>query len=337
MNKQLKAQSKSFNQSGLARTQDHLMLTDGERRPKVRGQGQWKHWTPVAICRAAFSSPNQSARSIASQVQGGHLHALRCRPVVGTCILQGQKSGIQRLVNMSKGRKFKFWIANFMFDETKLPVSADPLGFRRSPVLARHGQASWDSGDGQPQDEDIIMEPVVMRRATSACTWAALALNDILPGERTPDAELYGTLISCDSGSCNVLTLKYLHTKLPDNHLMLTSVCVQHKTGSVIELLTRRLNTLTPCFCMANLFNKGDFFQGLRDRIQERVNLKMTIVHPDDFGRPRRHTVEEAILDKFFVKCHDREDDSMQKRQAWAAKFLEFVPGSWSSGSVCMH
>jgi hypothetical protein len=88
---------------------------------------------------------------------------------------------------------------------------------------------------------------------------------------------------------------------------------------------------------MANVFNKGDFFQGLRDRILERVNLKMTIVHPDDFGRPRRLTVEEAILDKFFVKCHDRDDDSMQNRQVWAAKFLKFFPGSWSSGSVCMQ
>ncbi len=87
------------------------------------------------------------------------------------------------------------------------------------------------------------------------------------------------------------------------------------------------------------MFNKGDFFQGLRDRIQERVNLKMTIVRPDDFGRLRQDTVEETILDKFFVKRHDSDsvDDSMQNRRDWAAKFLQFFPGSWSSGSVCMH
>lgn len=241
--KQLRVQTLPFNRSGSARTHDHLMMTDVGTRPRNKGKGQWKHWTTPAVCKAAFAAPSTTTRQVAADLGGSARHTAKCRDVVANCILQGQRRGLDRLVAHSRVDQFSFWLVNYMFDETKLPVSVAPLGFRNTPVLARHSQVSWGLRGGT-NDADVIREPVALRRAVSACIWPALSSNDDIGSlasslDLRPDARYYGTLISCDSGSTNTLIVKHLNNQLPDNHLLLVSFCVQHRTGAVVKAATR--------------------------------------------------------------------------------------------------
>ena len=63
----------SFNRSGVARTQDHLMQADGlgpcgkngksTKPKKIKGSGKWKKWTPEAVLKSANANPLISGRN----------------------------------------------------------------------------------------------------------------------------------------------------------------------------------------------------------------------------------------------------------------------------------
>ena len=53
--KKFSIQAEAANSLGRGRTLDHLIPTDAcEDRPRPKGKGQWKVWTPETMLRAAF-------------------------------------------------------------------------------------------------------------------------------------------------------------------------------------------------------------------------------------------------------------------------------------------
>ena len=263
-----------------------MLAGQGRRRPPVRGKGAWKSWAPPAICRAAFAPAGATSRSVASDVGGSGSHASKCKHVVASVISRAQCSRQQSMIHSIGRESLDSSLKSVMFDETKLPKLFRLKSVRKIPILARHGQITLMKRGAPDVNQDDIMPPVALRRATASCTWSALK-GVLLPdgtGSSAYKSKFHATLVSCDSGASSVLTVKHLRKHLYDDHVLLVNHCVQHQTGHIIDGITRRLNILSPCFCMSNVFAKGDLFQGLRGIVWVRVQRRLHILSPGEFS-----------------------------------------------------
>ena len=105
-----KLQAMASNASGRHRTMDHLLPlqpTD-DARPKPKGRGAWKKWTPEAMLRAAFGQATASVRQSAREVDGASpSHVIKARAFIASCILDCQKNIFHpREIGKDKGRCF---------------------------------------------------------------------------------------------------------------------------------------------------------------------------------------------------------------------------------------
>ncbi len=233
----LKSQMVAYNASGSARTADYLMPLPGVRRPLLRGKGRWKSWTPGAVVKAAFQGIHGAARTVQFGIGGSAAHAVRCRSVVAEVITREQRAGLEKLLRCSRGgRPCSFFVTTTMFDETKLPLVMDDSAFAREvSVLASHTEVTWEDS-GKARHEDVIRAPQVLRAASASCMWSALrdATDPCCLAAKGPAqvrAAWRATLLSCDSGSANVLLIKQLTAATQDEpcHLILPCYCQQRQ------------------------------------------------------------------------------------------------------------
>ena len=348
MVKQARAQMIRFNRNGMARTQDYVMYDPSQSmvipgRAKVRGSGAWK-WTLESLCRTAFAAPDRSTRSVIEGHGGSPASVISSRFVVARCICRGQSRAANRLAAVSKqpGCKLPFFITNNMFDETQLEVLCPSL-LERS-VFARHSQITWQSPGGAIQDMDIVQPPRVLSRYTADVCWAALTgeedVASILPNTTVkPVAEFYGTLTSMDSHSVNKRVVKYLLAKLPPGSFHLATFCLQHKTGHVMEAVTKRLGLIGPCFCIAKQFHHGGMFDSMKNRLRVIVQEELQVLKPGDVGATDLNKeFGKALLKQCFVHSYEDDEvegpghavsDQVRARQEIADKFVDFFPTLW--------
>ena len=349
MKKQARAQMIRFNSRGMARTQDHVMVDPNQAmakagRPQVRGSGAWKCWTFESVCRAAFAAPDRTARSVVADSGGGPASAVTSRWAVARSICRWQSRVVKRLAAGSKqaGCKLPFVITNNMFDATTLEVKC-PSPFLRS-VFARHSQITWQNLDGVIQDMDIVQPPRVLSHYTADVCWSALTgeeyIGSILPSTPVkPLAQFYGTLTAMDSHSVNKKVLQSLLAKLPPASFHLATFCLQHKTGHVMEAVTKHLRIIGSCFCIAKQFHHGNFLESMKQKLRVIVEEELQVVKPGDVRAADLNTeFGKALLKQCFV--HSHEDDEVQApghavsdqvcaRQEDADKFAEFFPTLW--------
>ena len=67
-----------------------------ESRPKPKGRGAWKQWTPEALLRSAFGEATATVRQSASEIDGASAaHVIKARMFIAKCILDCQDSHVQ--------------------------------------------------------------------------------------------------------------------------------------------------------------------------------------------------------------------------------------------------
>ena len=356
--RQHSAQVQTFHRQGLARTRDYQMMTPASaaagqgaqakklrwcRRAKVKGKSGFRKWTPEAILRSADSNPMSSARSSVPHGAGSaSAGASMC--IVAKVIHDAQLASQKELVELARKRPFRFWITNNMMDETKLPFGK-PVKTRR--CLAWHSQCTWSAKEGEISDIDIHRPPQLLSSYTAAVQWNVVSKADdtsgILPcREALPSAKYYGSIMSSDSHSVNILTSKNTSHLLPERHFHILARCTQHKTGSVCEEIAKRWGLLPPSFCLANLMEQGDFNDDLEASISAVVSKYLHCSDSD----PAPQTDEDrrlcAFADEILMVCHvarqstnDHEagehEDAVgeQKRMQEAEEFKRFFPPPW--------
>ena len=281
----MKAQVLQFNNSGAARTYDHLMpvpqagpatrkrKASGQAGAAVaevtRGKGRYKSSTPEYIGKMAFSATDMSLRALTKDGGGGHMHAGNCSLFLASCIdSHEQAEARRRNVESRQGEPFDFYITNNMHDETRLYLSGFGRATKRQRVLAASGQVTWKPAGGLVQDADVFRSPAVLRNYTAA--HCATVVADPLdptslypgPNENRPLAKYRGSLQATDQHSVNVLMEKVIVQRQDDfddgTSFELTCFCVQHKTGNVVEEVTKFLGLLSPSFCIASCLSQGD-------------------------------------------------------------------------------
>jgi len=183
----MKAQAMHFNNSGLARTYDHLMPVPTASPAKcrkrkasgrekgaavaeiIRGKGRYKSSTPEYISRMAFGAANTPLRALTADGGGGAAHAGHCGSFLASCIESHEQAEARRRNGESRrGEPFDFYITNNMYDETRLNLSGFGRATKRQRVLAAFGQVTWKSAGGLVQDADVFRSPTVLRNYTAA-------------------------------------------------------------------------------------------------------------------------------------------------------------------------
>ena len=132
---------------------------------KLRGQGEWKRWTPGAIQKAAFSKGSlwQVVQDLSdAQNKYSPTTVAHCRFIGAGTIVDGQTGGCPKLQKRSVVRPLAFWITGHVFDETKLWYKVRGMGYRHFSTLAHHTQTTFKEAGQVAQDEDIIRAPKAM-------------------------------------------------------------------------------------------------------------------------------------------------------------------------------
>ena len=262
-------QANEYNASGRARGADHAFpasANDFERKTE-KGKGKWKRWTAPAVLRAGFSSESATSRQIASSIEGGGpKHAGRCRFVTASAILEGQNHGMALVQQTGSQGSLDFWIRSLMFDESTFSLSLQHEAATATSVLCSHGH--WTYGSSGDVTENHIFRPpqALFPNINASTMWSALSsgpggFNSICP------ARFQCTLTTCDAHAANVRLLRFLDQSLPQEHLFLPVLCVQHRTGNVIEQLSKLTGVLGGNFSVAKVLNKSNLLKGLKHQV----------------------------------------------------------------------
>lgn len=80
------------------------------------------------------------------------------------------------------------------------------------------------------------------------------------------EADLAAFLTNCDAHKANAKLLKRLCSSLPSGAVLLPLLCVQRRTGNVLEQLTKFLANLGGIFCVAKVMSKNHLVKSLQKR-----------------------------------------------------------------------
>ena len=288
---------------------------------------------------------------------GGHTHARNCGLFVASCIESHEQAEARRRNGESRqveGEPFDFYITNNMFDETRLYLSGFGRSTKRQRVLAASGQVTWKPANGFVQDADVFRSPTVLRNYTAA--HCATVVSDPLdptslypgPNDYRPLAKYRGSLQATDQHSVNVLMEKVTvqrQTDLDDGtSFELTCFCTQHKTGNVVEEVTKFLGLLSPSFCIASCLSQGDLGEEVEAKLPSTLDCMLDVVDPTEReGLSERDKRLVAFSQELMTQCYvndvqrdqDCEDDasrtrSFHRRSQESQDILSFFPCPWS-------
>ena len=227
------------------------------------GTGKWKSWTPEAIQRAAPANENMAVRHTAEQVDGGSAsHAMLCRLFLSQLVLKGQQAGLARFLEQAKHDanqgEMQFALTNMIFDETELELNLHEYGQGAWSVLASHAQMAFRV-NGQTHDFDFIRLPMAIPNKQACTMWPALCAGDggLWPGLSLVKAKLRAVLVTCDAAPANIKFLNHLLCVLDDRTLLLPLLCLQHRTGNVVERVTKLLSILPGSYSVSKTLRSG--------------------------------------------------------------------------------
>ena len=338
--KQLRAQSLLHNSRGQAKRCDDLLLfrrVGTKKRslaPAVRsrraGPGRpgavWKTWTSEAMLKAAFGP--MAGSNTAKVPAGSTPHsAAKASHAVASAVVDAQRKQIAkrgRMLDMLVSDQVGpagFYITNTMHDETQLWLrdAGKRQRKKRRRVLAAFGQVTWGDEAGVREDCDTFRIPAILADYTAtACAAVVAAAKDatgILPrGSALPRVQYFASLMSIDSHSVNKLLSKLVVSQLQElrserpgcSFFHLPSYCCQHKTGNVVESVTKYLQVYSPAFCVGSLLVWGDVSDDLCRRIDGIIERELVVVSPEEAAAQSIHTAP-CPLGRFLLEhCYVR-------------------------------
>ena len=184
------------------------------------------------------------------------------------------------------------------------------------------------------EDQHVIRPPQRLQAMNSSTMWDCLRRGpggfDSAAGLR---AGFHGVLTTCDAHRANIRMLRHVSHVLEPEAVLLPVLCVQHRTGNVLEQLTRFLGNLGSIFCVSKTMSKGGLLTGLRKHA--RVVLDQTLTRLGEI--PAALLVEwgdaRVTAKKLVDLCCNFHEESPQggsdDKDAFK-QLLQFFDGPWT-------
>ena len=334
-------QAQVFNRSGRSRNQDYHFPSHSDqlKRKATTGKSKWKEWSPEAVLRA---SENSSRREAGTAIDGAGktgAHAGQSRFVVAQSIASGQQKGIEQV----RARGCEMLVRNLMFDESTFDLSIDEPAATNWSVLCSHAQWTYKlRGADSVQDNHIVRSPQVLVPVMNSVTMDRSLREG--PGGfacNCNDVDFVATVTTCDAHAANLRMLRFWEQQLPEDHLFLPNLCIQHRTGNVVEQLTKLVGNLGGNFSVAKVLNKAHLLKRLRRRVSDRVKTDLSVlgaVPPavqQEWAQAKLHARQLADL------CLSFDDDPAQPAREGTLRrsfqdLLEFFAAPWT-GPGCLQ
>ena len=334
-------QAAAYNASGRSRGVDHAFPSQSQKlnRKTPKGKGAWKKWTAPAVLRAGFSSESATARQIADSIEGGgQKHAGRCRFVTASAILEGQNDGLARVQQAGSEGAIDFWIRSLMFDESTFDLSLQHEAATSTSVLCSHGYWTYRSADGVAEEHIFRPPQALFPNMNASSMWNALSSG---PGgfHALCSARFQCTLTTCDAHAANVRLLRFLDQSLPQDHIFLPVLCVQHRTGNVIEQLSKLSGVLGGNFSVAKTLSKSSLLKALKEHVFRFISEELIVLDAtpaavvDEWKEAEKHAMNLVGLCCSFEEgavSHRAPNPVAATREAAASRFLVFFNGPWT-------
>lgn len=334
------SQASFANSTGRNRTKDFLIPDSVGARPRGgSGRGQWKKWTPEAVLRAAFSNESMAARHVAEQVDGGSAsHATQCKLYIANLILQGQQDGLEKFLREHKAQNgedaIQFALTNCIFDETELEINLHEFGLGEWSILASHSQLTFKVGQTY-HDYDVIRLPQALPNKTAATMWPALcgdgSVGGLWPGLSRVPAKIRAVLVTCDAAPANVKLLGHLSSVLDERTLLLPFLCLQHRTGNVIEKLTKLTGSLTGCYAISKTMRSGAVVKRLTASVRRELSQSLMVTDQVPAGCVEEWASGRACAEAILRLAFAEEEKS---KMGLVMEFLDFFAGPWTGLSL---
>ena len=333
--KAFRAQAAYSNRTGRHRTQDFQIPSKCERAAKEKGgTGKWKGWTADAVLRAAFAKETSTVRGVSDQVDGSSgSHASLCKLFAAQLIMQGQERGLKDFLRNAQAEAgpegFSFALSNMIFDETELEICLQGFGVGAWSVLASHSQLTFRLG-GKTHDFDIVRSPVAIPDKKAHTMWLPLCaeLGGLWPGLSPVPAKLKVVLTTSDAAPTNIRLLKHLQCCLDKTTLFFPFLCLQHRTGNVVERVTKCLGVLTGCYAVAKTLSSGSAQRKLLEQVREVLSDEVNgLVVLDEVPAGMEDEWASGQVWAGQILALSCQGEAQPKRHK---EFLEFFAGPWS-------
>ena len=133
-------------------------------------------------------------------------------------------------------------------------------------------------------------------------------------------------LSTCDATEL----LKFIGQKLPGPALMLPTLCVQHRTGNVMEQVTKLLGNLGGIFCVSKVMAKSHLLAAVKSRVLDYLDQKL-VVHQEVPAAVLSERRASKILLKRLIELTSsfKEEEEANQNSTSAAwkRFMEFFNG----------
>lgn len=325
-----KAQAAHTNRAGRNRTQDFVIPSTGECKPvRGMGKGKWKQWTPDAVLRGAFARENMGARDVADQIDGGSAsQASQCKLFAAELILNGQQQGLATFLEEGQQKEIHHALVNMIFDETELEVNLHSFGLGAWSILASECQMTFKV-DNTTHDFDIIRLPVAIPNKKATTMWPALCagLGGLWPTLSTVPAKHRAVLVTCDSAPANIKLLGHLQSVVDRQTLVLPLQCVQHRTGNVVERITKLLSVLTGCYAVAKTLRSGGVVRRLTAHVKSILSEELQVVDRVPPGLADEWAAGQVSARQTFALVRQGDDEASLDKYD---EFLAFFAGPWT-------
>ena len=152
------------------------------RKPKIQkvGSGKWRQRTPEETLRIAYSKPSLTLRAIAATSRPRVNHSQVAELFFACASLHQTK---QDAAITAKGQE-AFEVFMFVFDETKFEMMQAVEGINQKTavdvsILGLHGRLLRGDGEGQNNEDEVVLNPVAIETNSAAAMWSAL--RHVLP------------------------------------------------------------------------------------------------------------------------------------------------------------
>jgi hypothetical protein len=271
-------------------------------------------------------------RHVAEQVDGGSAsHAADCKFFASELIMRGQRDGLSKFLEeaLKDVGMFDFALTNMIFDETELEMNLKSFGLGSWSILASHAQMTFCVND-QTHDFDFIRAPAAPPNKQATTMWPALCAGEggLWPGLSAVAARVRAVLVTCDAAPASIKLLSHLQSVLDQRTLLLPLLCLQHRTGNVIERVTKLLGVLTGSFSVAKTLRSGSVVKRLAGHVRDVLAENLQV-----FDRVPPGVVEEWAAGQACAKAifklvlQGRDDD---KASGACQRFLDFFASPWT-------